>query len=309
VPRGQFFALETGARWTGIEASDFNLLNRYLDGEDIEPILHQRAGLGFNLLRVWTLYDLEAAGIGRLLLTDHPDLYARIPAFCDLLAQHGLYVEFTAYTSTWDPQHWGRLGAAVQGKTNVLLELVNEEAIPVNHIDLTLFAPIPGVLCSHGSNGSQDGPVTPYWQYATFHTNGAPEEQRKVGHNSMEIWNGPTITNETSRFPDVGMWARHNDESEPAWLERVRRLACDAAAGAALLAAGSCFHSARGKTSQLWQDAELEAAQAWAAGARSVDLECQRGPYLHRSDLEGSGILRVYERPVAGHACIVKIGR
>src|SRR2546426_7962277 len=35
---------------------------------------------------------------------------------------------------------------------------------------------------------------------------GAVEEQRKIGHNAMEIWGGPTLTNETSRCPEVGMW-------------------------------------------------------------------------------------------------------
>src|SRR5258706_7318427 len=104
--RGQFFKLETGARWTGIEASDFNQVARYLNGEDIRPVLAQRAEVGFNLLRVWTLMDLGQFGIGRLQLEEHPDLYQRLPAFLELCAQRKLYVELTAYPGINDPNHW-----------------------------------------------------------------------------------------------------------------------------------------------------------------------------------------------------------
>jgi hypothetical protein len=162
------------------------------------------------------------------------------------------------------------------------------------------YARPTGVLASHGSNGSQAAPVMPPWDYGTFHTNGSSEEQRKVGHNAQELAPVPVLTNETSRYPEDGMWVG-------ASLARQQQLAHDAAAGAALLAAGSCFHSVSGKSSVLWSADELVVARAWAAGARSVDLACQAGPYVHREDLEGPNDLRVYERPVAGHGCIVRI--
>jgi len=289
-----FFALDNGAQFTAIEASDFNLFNRFQNGEDIEPILKQRQDLGFNMLRVWTLYDLQ--GIGTLL---HPD-YTKIPAFLDACARHGLYVEFTAYTSTFDPSHWPKLVAAVRGSTNVSLELVNENNIPVNTIDTDAYARPIGILASHGSNGAELWPVEPYWDYVTFHTNGASEEQRKVGHNAWEIWSGPTLTGETSRFPEVGMWAGASPD-------RIRQLAYDMGAGSALLNAGLCFHSVSGKLSVLFTDAELDAARALVAGMKSVDLACQDGAYTHRIDLEGPNDLRVYERPVEGHNCVVFI--
>jgi hypothetical protein len=294
VTRGQFFGLETGRRFTAIQASDFNLLARFLANEDIEPVLKQRADAGFNMLRVWTLMKLD--GIGTLLSPD----YSRIPAFLLLCAKHGLYVEFTAYTSTFDDgTHWRKLVESVAGQTGVLLELVNENDQPANTIDTNAYARPVGVLASHGSNGSEAWPVEPYWDYVTFHTNGAFEEQRKIAHNGWEIWSGATLVNETSRYPEVGMWRR----DDPA---RNLALAYDAAAGAALLAAGSCFHSVLGKTSQVWDAPTLAVAKAWAAGARSVPLHCQAGPYYHRAELETPDLLRVYQRgddPV----CIVKI--
>ena len=281
---GQQFELETGEPFTAVECSDFNLLNRWQHGEDITPVLAQRLDAGYNMLRVWTLYNLAAAHIGVFLDID----YARIAAFLSLCAQHRLYVEFTAYTSTERPEHWGQLVAACQG-TSALLELVNEGTLPVNQIDMDRYPRPSGVLASHGSGGSEGVPPWEPWDYITFHTNGANEEQRKIGHNAWEIWPGPTLTNETSRYPDVGMWVGSN-------IERCRALAYDAAAGAALLCAGSCFHSALGKTSQLW-DANTEAvARAWAAGAKSVPMEFQHGRYIHRTDLEGPEDLRVYER-------------
>jgi hypothetical protein len=289
LPQRQHFALEPGQGFTAIQVSDFNLLNRWQHGEDIEPILQQRQGLGFNLLRVWTLYDLAAANIGTFLDID----YARIPEFLDAAARHGLYVEFTAYTSTERVEHWSKLVAAVQGKTNVILELVNELDQPVNALaHFSEYQRPLGVFASHGSNGAESWPVMPLWDYGTFHSNGAFEEQRKAGHNAMEIWNGPTLTNETGRYPDVGMW-------NGASLDRQKQLAFDSAAGGALLAAGSCWHSAAGKVSRLFVGDEIEVARAWVAGARSVDLSQQDAPYEHLANLEGPGDLRVYRRGTA----------
>lgn len=295
VTRGQFFQQSDGAYWTAIQCSDFHLFGRYLNGEDITPILQQRQALGFNLLRVWTRYSLEAYGIGRCTLADHPDLYDRVRPFLQLCSQYGLYVELTAYTGRedFDPAHWGRLGGAVQGVQNVLLELINEADQPGNAINLSPYTQFPGVLCSHGSNGSEARPVEPFWDYATFHTNGASEWWRKNGHNAMEIWGGPTLTNEATRCPD--------QDQNPAHFY-------DAAAGAALLCAGSCFHSVHGKDSTLFIGPEIECAQAHVHGARSVPLTCQPGDYRHRSDLEGPEDLRVYQRGDAS-ACIVEIKR
>ena len=300
VPTRQYFMQSNGTRFTAVQCSDFDLLNRWQHGEDIAPILTQRRDLGFNLLRVWTKYVIE--GIGSF-----PDInYARVGEFLDLCATFGLYVEFTAYTgyitqgASEDKTHFGKLCDAVSSRTNVLVELVNEESIPVNSIDLAYYRKPIGVLSSHGSEGGGKTPISPFWDYVTFHTNLQSEEQRKVGHNAMEIWKGPTITNETSRFPEVGMWRGSN-------ADRIKQLAYDSAAGAALLCAGSCFHSVQGKTSVLFNTAHVDAAKAWVAGARGIDLVCQDGPYKHRKDLEGTTYLRVYERPVEGHNGLVYI--
>jgi hypothetical protein len=284
IRAGHVFALETGEPWTAIQCSDFNLPNRWQHGEDVTPILAQRAGAGFNLLRCWTHYDLSP-GIGTFLDID----YNRIPAFLSLCASFGLRVEFTAYTSIERFGHWERLVEACQGEPSVLLELVNEGTLPVNQIDMQRYAKPTQVLTSRGSGGAEGVPPWEPWDYVTFHTNGSNEEQRKVGHNAMEIWSGPTLTNETSRYPDVGMWVG-------ASVARQQQLAYDSAAGAALLCAGSCFHSQQGKTSVLWDDRTLAVALAWSGGAKSVPLAYQHQPYVHRQDRETPGVLRAYQR-------------
>jgi hypothetical protein len=284
VVSGQMFALEDGTPFTVRECSDFNLLNRWQHGEDITPILEQRREAGFNMLRVWTLFNLPP-GIGVFLDID----YSRIPDFLQLCANYGFYVEFTAYTSLERVEHWALLVNACQGQTNVLLELVNEGDLPVNKIDFTKYPRPSGVLACHGSAGGDTIPPWEPWDYCAFHTNGASEEQRKVGHNAMEISTGPVITNETSRFPDVGMWVGSD-------LKRCQQLAFDSAAGAALLCAGSCFHSVQGKNSTLWDANTFAAAEAWVEGANSINLAYQHAPYKRRDDLLVPGVLRVYQR-------------
>jgi hypothetical protein len=288
---GHVFEMETGQPFTVIQCSDFNLLNRWQHGENIRPILEQRAGCRFNMLRVWTHYDLAAANIGMFLDID----YARVGPFLRLCASYGFYVELTAYTSTERPSHWDQLVEAAQPETNALVELVNEGTLPVNQIDMSRYARPTGVLASHGSGGAEGVPPWEPWDYITYHTNGASEEQRKIGHNAMEkvanVSHAPALTNETSRFPEVGMWvgADHG---------RRRALAFDSAAGAALLCAGSCFHSVQGKTSVLFDADTADVAEAWTLGARSVPLACQHENYTRRDDLLllHPDLLRVYQR-------------
>jgi hypothetical protein len=187
--------------------------------------------------------------------------------------------------------------------TNLIIECGNELSIGINRLAaVNDLKPIPGVLCSHGSNGSQEQPVRPAWGYETFHTNSAPEFWRKVGHNAMELSEGgpgfkgsgvPILSNENTRAPD-----RFNSVTQ----------AFDAAAGAALLCAGSCFHSVSGKDSVIFTEQERVLALAWVGGAQSIDLRFQDGRYRHAQEMEGPEDLRVYQRVLPdGEAATVRI--
>lgn len=300
VSRGMFFGLDNGELFTAVECTDFGLLASYQnEGEEaLRPVMEQRADCGFNLRRVWTAFD-GIPGIGTFTTLD----YSIIRAFMAFCARYGSYVEFTAYTGWNDPHHWQNLcEAALQCSPMPLLELVNELDQNTDEPDalgrvfqLPLFqqAPAP-LLSSHGSNGSginANPPVQPPWSYQTMHYNNATEWQRKVGHNSMEVWSGPTLANENPRYTD-------NTQSEP--------YAYDAAAGAALLCAGSCYHSVNGKASALWTPDEERCARMWAAGARSVDLRFQDGRYVNVPPTDD--LLRIYQRVLPdGSAATVEI--
>ena len=282
---------------TVVMCSDFNLYNRFISGEDITPVLQQRYDLGFNFLRVWTLFNIP--GIGNI--TDKSDIYDGYDEFIKLCSLYEMYIMFTAYTSIKDYLHWSRLLDALERcqLRNFYIELVNENNHPsnVNYIDTGQFQKPDFCLSSHGSQISGDeNPILPIWDIIDYHTNDAPEWQRKVSHNAMEIgerFNKICIASENTRFSD------HCDDSE---------LAYQTARAAALLSAGSCFHSTHGKDSTLWTGLELDNATLWARGANSVPLRYRKGFYRHRIDLESHEILRAYSRTLGSNdEFIVKI--
>lgn len=276
-------------RFTVICTSDFNLYNRWFSGEDIAPVLEQRQSVGFNAVRVWTAYAIDKIGVCD---PHRPGFYDRWPEFMSDLAAHSLYAEVTAFTGpypffpTQDAMlaHWNALVAALSPCTNLLdLEAVNEgDNGPNLGVPLDRLARPFGMLASHGSAVQDNPPMQPHWDVAGYRPPGS-EWQRKVGHNAMEwadSWGIPVWSNETTRMPDNDSDVRHAE---------------DAAASAALLCAGSCFHSPAGKDSTLFQGQELACAQAWVKGAQSVPLEFQAGRYIRVED-NPPGVLRVYRR-------------
>lgn len=313
VPNGQFFMLETGQRWTVIESSDFALYDKWLNGIDIEPVLTQRAALGFNSVRIFGLgRGLAFPGYTIDLRPDkHGDRYfTKLRPFFQALARHHLYGSFVAFigqieipTIGGQLAHWDRLNAYLRDIPNVLVSAMNEDNVHPLPSLLQLPKPV-GVLASHGSNGgTKDGlngapPPTPYWDWIELHTNDTFERQRKLGHNCQELSDRhPCLASENTRADD-----RLTRASE----------AFDSAAGASLLAGGSTYHSLAGRSSDLFQGAQLDLATAWVEGAKSVPLSCQAGRYrhdaIHVQMEQQEGLLRVYQRG-DDPACLVRIRR
>lgn len=294
VRRGRYFALDTGARFTAIECSDFNLLGRLVhEGPDVvRDVLAERASMGFNLLRVWTRYEGNedfTNTIGYLLPSVNPELYAKIPVLCSMAAEEGLYLELTAYTGGANDDHWERLAAALKGVSNAIVDGANEIDDYDNDVDEFALTDIPDVLCSRGSYVQSIIPPRPWMQYETMHTNESDEWWRKGSHNGMELTEGtegivasgvPVLINENERC-DKDRNINHHE---------------DAARACALLVAGSCFHSLSGKRSALFSDFDRPYAEAFVRGASEVPLEFQDGHYRHDSAWEGPDDLRVYRR-------------
>src|SRR5262245_52567672 len=113
-------------RFTVVQTSNFNGLNRYRsEGEaSMMPVLEQRAAVGFNCLRDWTVFDIPKIGTSRP--TD--DLYDAIPDYMALCASFGFYVEVTAFTGPYAffpdqasmIRHWERLKEKLVDCTNIL---------------------------------------------------------------------------------------------------------------------------------------------------------------------------------------------
>lgn len=306
---GQFFRAN-GERWTAIQCSEFSLLKRWLENEDIEPILRERVDLGFNCFRVWTLNESVVGKVypGGIHPNQYQDFYEGVHAFVDTCGNYGIAVELTAFTSCIplmpkredQIRHWQSLQDAVRGLPNVLLELVNEYnwGEGQNAPDSSLWAAKPhGIIASSGSATADAMPPEPVWDYGLYHTNGLDEWQRKVGHNTMhdiaDVHHVPAMANENMRYPD--------DDDSPT-------RAYDAAAGAALLCAGACFHSQSGKYSRPFDAVEYAAAAAWVAGARSVPLEFQAGAYRRHDEMNSDTVMRAYSRTLPdGRAHLVLI--
>lgn len=297
---GGFFRKETGERFTVIGCSDFNLFTSYLMlGEGYtRQIMQERAAIGFNWLRVWLAYhDTNTGqgipGIGKLIPAEFPGMYDQLAPFCKLASEYGLYVEFTAFAGGPIDGHWERIGAALQGVTNVSVELCNENDAHAVRINPNAYPPLAGVLCSHGSNGSQAIPPRPAWGYESMHHVNVFQWPRKVGHNTMELTFGAEGI-PASRVPAIS-----GENTRPDQDGNIQHF-YDAAAAAALLCAGSVFHSQSGKASVPFDARDRQFAEAWVAGIRSVPLEFQDGRYRHAAELEGprpdlSGE-RVYQR-------------
>jgi hypothetical protein len=299
---GRFFVVD-GQPFTVIETSDFSLFKRDLDGEDIRPIRRQRRALGFNGQRAWVL---NQSVVGRrnnpnpadppLDAGIHPD---QVPDFYDRLRRFvgdgPPFVDVTVFTSCGSlmperdrqQRHLDRTADAVRGLGNVILSLVNEfdQWDNATHPDLVRPA---GVLSTRGSGGADSVPPRhdDPWDAEEYHSNDLDQWQRKEGHNAME-WadqsGRPCWTSESTR-PDRDGALPHFE---------------DAAENAALLCAGSCFHSEQGKYSRLFTGRDLAAAEAWVRGARKVPLEFQRGAYTRHDELNGPTVIRAHRRTLS----------
>lgn len=286
--QGQFY-YQNGAHFTVIQASQFRAYERFLNGEDLSPVFGQLQAEGFNTIRVWLLNT----SVGHILPWEHPDFYARLPAFLALAARFDLYVELTVFTQTQSlmptlSAQQAHYDATVQviGETFCFVEGVNEADSHDNAFDprLRLWKPAGATfdLC-RGSNGADAWAVEPVIDSARYHSNDTNEWWRRQAHNGMEIaaaFNVPCIGNENTRPDRDGNQNHHRD----------------AAAGAALLSAGSCLHSESGKHARVMDGVDLACARAFVAGARSVNLSQRPAGYIHRTDLEGPTVIRAYQR-------------
>lgn len=256
--------------------TDFLLYKRYLDGENIRPILQQRSELGANACRI----------IGMVSSFSHwfPQEYGNryyegIIPFHRLLAEYGLYTYWTVFADTQIVMpnkqdqiiHFDRVVAYLKECPNSTGELVNEPYAHDNATDDPFAFQRPTVVpFSAGSYNDKYGsqmPPPPRWDFHDFHTPRISEPNREgknVGDQCMSTnpnyLNGMAVlSGEPDKFgrPDPNGKPRHTDP----------RLAMAMAGTARGTACGIFYHTNAGIMSVPFSDDfgwnEIACAKAW----------------------------------------------
>jgi hypothetical protein len=165
---GRIFRTADGQpfRWKGVSA--FQLLDRYVRGEDLAPFLN--AYRGFNVLRVWPYVPVSDWG---------DKAWGAPPAgvirdFIAAMGSQGFYVELTLLTSD-DAEHLAWAQAIVPQVTDggcpagLLLEAGNE---PTTHKSINTAA-LRGVLAASGclyASGDYEDSSRAFGSYLVAHT-------------------------------------------------------------------------------------------------------------------------------------------
>jgi hypothetical protein len=254
---GGHFADSNGQRWYWKGATDFLLLKKFLDGEDIQPLLQQRKDAGANLVRVFGM----CANLAHFYPQEYDDYWGGLVAFVDRLYVNGLYVELTVFADaqmvlpdlTTQIAHWQGF-SRVASKPNVFLELVNENSHAGNTIRVERFTHLDGpAMQAHGSEQTDQHPIEPHWNYVVYHARreGPPDARGATNYDPYEFEarypkDRPWIADEGIKTTDAGF----------AYLMGIHARVSD----------GGTWHSQAGVTSQMWSDAEFEAAKAFYRG-------------------------------------------
>jgi hypothetical protein len=233
---GLKFVTERGEQWWMAFVSSFRLYERYLRGEDIQPVLRETVDVGGNGLRVFGAFDFGSPQNQRLYPAEHPDYYTRLPDFYALVQSYGLYLQFTAFADTQrsvpgrDAQvnHWEAICEQTRDSPNVLLERVNEANAHENRVDAELLKP-EGICSSFGSNGAGSDPPGPFWDYADLHSE-RPAELPKLlqstttlafavhGYTGFSGTQRATVVSEPIGFADTDQPGRRVANPEVAYL-------------------------------------------------------------------------------------------
>ena len=272
IPRvrvdGSRFVTEHGAPWVWKGATDFLLFKRFLEGQDIVPILNERKAVGANLVRVLGMCHY----ITHFYPQDHANYYEKLSAFFDLLFEHRLYVEFVCFADQQEVKideqaHFNRVCDVIRSKSNVFLELVNEWR--KNGIDPNEFSKPSGIISSRGSGLGDEAPPTPGWDYHTWH---GRRDWPKVLFANEDMWfvkegivypnhhvdvPRPTVADEPIGFGPHDIPGRRSNNPYVAKVTAETGL---------LFGSGATFHSDEGIQSQGFQPHTTFLAKTFFAG-------------------------------------------
>ena len=273
---GAFWTAD-GQRWWWKFSTDFLLYKRFLDGEDIRPIIWDRLTCGANGFRV----ALMLHNIARFYPSDYGDrFWTELPKFNDLLTSWGCWWEATMFLDAQQVmpnpsqqlEHWARYGSTwittPAEIPNPFTELVNE--YPKNGVDPSRFNSFPWLICSRGSGLGDAPPYRPGWQYFGWH---GRRDYPKVTSSTEDMWyvsQGGAWSNEVATYPP--MIAVHDEpigfaeQAQDGRRSSSPALAATLGAAAKELGQGGTFHSDDGIYSRLYSPRTRSCALAFFQG-------------------------------------------
>ena len=273
----KFINKETGLLWNSKQCSDFRLLQHYIvyGPSHVRQIISQRQSLGFNESRVFGMLH----NITRFYPSDYPDYYSKLGSFLDLASDMHYRIQFVAFADVQAVMpdeikqfiYYQQICAVLKNRWNIRLELVNEAS--QNGLDTNKFVKPTGILSSHGSQTSDQYPVTPLWDFADYHPSRSYDWPRKM-HNAMEDVQDPsgvvTQSSEPMGAAEKAIGGRRDNNPKNFF---------DAGAVAALLTGGATGHSDQGIQSELFTGKQYECMKAFVQGMNAVSLEFYTGVY------------------------------
>lgn len=269
---GREFYIGSG-RYKPKMASDFLLVLKKKNGEDIRPIIQQRKQAGADMLRIFTnckiiadfdarSYDVRAV-LGATLDDIHSEgMRAQVEGFADVQIQ-GLTVEE-------QKAHQNAVVDTIRSRGSLdLYDLGNE--IDKNGVDANNFTKPVGVVSSKGSLQNNKPPHAPYWDYGVFHprrdgdnyyfskylSDITPQSEIYVGVEGEPPANIPVVPDEPIGFQstnDPGKRANY-----PGFAYRIGSIY-------SMYLNGVCFHSTNGVFSDLFDEVTWQCALAFFRG-------------------------------------------
>lgn len=250
------FRNQSGDRVVIAGVSAFMHFERYLNGEDVRPLLAQAVELGANCLRVFGMAHYIPVNAGRRAFKpqDYGDRYFDAqPEFFALCASSGLYVYWSVFPDNDlirvpnARDFFVREVATLKQAENTFGELTNEQdAHSFNAVDPTSMPRPNGIAFTSGSYGDIGGAQPHCWDFCDYHT---PRDYPKhikdscvVDHPNYLAGAG-VLLGEPDRYGTGG-----NLDHDQA------RLSAGACRESAL---GMVFHSTHGRESVSYDDATM----------------------------------------------------
>jgi len=265
-------------RWFMKGVTDFLLYKRFLDGEDIRPLLAERSAMGANCVRVIGM----VSSFSHWYPQEYGDrYYDELPNFFALCSYYGLYVYFTVFADTQivmpgqatQVAHYNKVLVALRQSSNTLGELVNEPYAHSNATDNPNAFPEPtGVAFSGGSYNDKLGnelrPVPGWERMHDFHSprDGHNAEGFKycadlvaTAHPEYRYRGKALLQGEPQKFADPSDPTKGGSTlSNPAQA----RMMAGSARGTCC---GVVFHTPGGVFSRMWNEVEKACGREWFA--------------------------------------------